>query len=303
MCLMVLICSLNQVAGDHQLLTIARDYFQFTTNFFEVINASAPHIYHSALELTPLSSIVRKNYHPQHYHSSPRMAIGIPDSWDPSTAVSTKCPYYLSSTWSPCGQFIAVVAKEAVEIWDALTLKLHSTLKLTKGATTFKCGLSYSPDGKSLASCSNNSIVIWDTQTGGEVKSIKYGVIGDGLELVWSLDGETIGAYSPQKLEPLTVYMYNVVSGVALPPCTLQSKDKPYMWAHGNSFRIATTTAWDSRSCRISIFEVGSTPTEIESFPFQYQSYLGAFSPTTYRISISDSVHDQLRILDIRNSE
>jgi len=55
---MTLMHTMNQVANDPQLLNTARDYFQFATNFFEVINVSAPHIYHSALELSPLSSVV-----------------------------------------------------------------------------------------------------------------------------------------------------------------------------------------------------------------------------------------------------
>jgi len=117
---MVLMHTSNQVAKDHELLNTARDYFQFVTNFFEVINVSATHIYHSALELSPLSSTIWKFYYHQRPCPSPRVVIGIPESWDPSMAVSTKDSYYLSSTWSPCGQFFAAVIKEAVEIRDGL---------------------------------------------------------------------------------------------------------------------------------------------------------------------------------------
>jgi hypothetical protein len=39
------------------------------------------------------------------------------------------------------------VTEEAVEIRDALTLKLLSTLHSTKAATKFRHGLAYSPDG------------------------------------------------------------------------------------------------------------------------------------------------------------
>src|SRR5882757_1608224 len=98
-----------QVAQEHQLLETARDYYQFVTNFFEVINVSATHIYHSALELSPLSSTVRKLYYYQRPHPSPRVVIGVPDSWDPSTAASPRHSHCLSPTWSPCGQLIATV--------------------------------------------------------------------------------------------------------------------------------------------------------------------------------------------------
>ena len=230
---------------------------------------------------------------------------GAPDSWGPNTAVSTKHAYYLSSTWSPCGQFIAVVANEAIEIWGALTLKLLSTLKPTQVATRFRHGLAYSPDGHSLAGCSDTAIIIWDTQTGGEVKSIPCRVTRDGLELVWSLDGKIIGAGSKQEWNSFTIYAYNVASGITLPPCTLQSINTSYfwIWAYAKSFRIATIQ--DLKSCRICIFETGAIPTEIESFPLRSHSELGAFSPTTYRISITGNPNHvpELLILDIHNSE
>ena len=54
----LLICTITQVARNEKLLKVARDYFDFVTKFFEVINVSATHIYHSALEPSPLSSII-----------------------------------------------------------------------------------------------------------------------------------------------------------------------------------------------------------------------------------------------------
>jgi hypothetical protein len=51
---------------------------------------------------------------------------------------------FLSSTWSPCGQFIAVVSEEAAEIRDALALNLLSTLESPGVATKFRHGLAYS---------------------------------------------------------------------------------------------------------------------------------------------------------------
>jgi len=297
----------NQVARDHQLLETARDCFHFATTFFELIGASATHIYHSALELSPLSSIVRKFYYYQRPHPSPRVVIGVPDSWNPGTPISAKRSYYLSSTWSPCGQFIATMTKEAVETRDALTLELVSTLQSTKATTTFRPGLAYSPDGRSVVGCSDTAIVIWDTQTGGVVKEIGCEITRDGLEPVWSLDGKTIGTLSPRVLETITVHTYDIASGRALSLGTLQSRDKPYLWAHDKSFRIATTMAWDRKGWKINIFEVGSALTKIESFPFQLDYHFVTFSPTTLRISVSVAGdHNdgrELVVLDVRNSE
>ena len=232
--------------------------------------------------------------------------MGTPDLWDPSTAVFTNHSYYLSSTWSPCGQFVAVVAEEAVEIWDALALKLLSTLQSPGVATRFRPGLAYSPDGRSLAGCYDTAVVIWDTQTGGVVKEIECRVTGDGLELVWSLDGKTIGTISPRVVETLTVHTYDVSSGTTLSPGTFQSREKPYLWAHDKYFRIVTA-ARDRKDWTIDIFEVGSALTRVESFPFRLNSPFEAFSPTTYRISVSvagDRGRDpELFIWDVRNSE
>jgi len=296
----------NQVVGDHQLVYTARDYFHFVTTFFELINASATHIYHSALELSPLSSIVRKLYYHQRPLPSPRVVIGIPDSWDPSTAASTNHSYYLSSAWSPCSQFVAVVAEEAVEIWDALTLKLLSTLRPSRVTTRFRHGLAYSPDGRSLAGCSSTGIIIWDTQTGGVIKEVECGITGDGLELVWSLDGKAIGIISPPVLETLTVHTYDVVTGATLSSSTFRSRENPLLWAHEKSFRIVMA-AQGSKGWTIDIFEVGSNLTKIESFPFRLNCPFEAFSPTTYRVSLSVAgdrdCDPELFIWDVRNSE
>ena len=303
---MILTHAPRQVAKDNQLLDTARDYFQFTTNFFEVINVSATHIYHSALELSPLSSVVRKFYHSQRPHPSPRVVVGVPDSWDPSTAsVSTKTSCYISSTWSPCGQFVAAVTEEAVEIRDALALKLLSTLRPTSLTARLRRGLAYSSDGHSLACCSDTAIIIWDTQTGGVVGKIKCEVTGNGLELVWSFDGKTICTISPRVSGTLTAHTYEVISGATQSSGAVQSTGGAHLWAHNESFRIMTT-AGDRKGWTINIYQVGSALTKVEQFPFRSHFAFGVFSPTTHRTSVfvvGDNNRDhQLLILDARNS-
>ena len=258
---------------DHQLLCTARDYFQFVTNFFEVINVSATHLYHSALELSPLSSTVQKFYYHQRSQSSPRVVIGIADSWEPTSANSKK--HYLSSTWSPCGNFVAVAAEEVIEIWDALTLKLLSTPHST-GVTRFKYGLAYSPYGHSLASFSDTGIIIWDTQTGGEATKIGFNVTDTGADLVWLLDGQAICTI-PHEPGAFPLYIHDVTSGTTLSPGTLYSTNEPCIWAHDKSFQIAVSKG-DQKAQTIEIFEVGATLTKIKSFPFQFGSPFKAFS-------------------------
>ena len=293
----------NQVAGDHQLLHTARDYFHFTITFLELINISATHIYHSALELSPLSSVVRKSYYHQRPHPSPRVVIGTSDLWKPSTAVSSKHSHYLSSDWSPCGQFIALVAEEAVEVWDALTLKLLSTMQLPTVVTKLKGGIAYSPDGCSLAGCSRNAIIIWDIQTGGVVREIKCRDTHNSLELVWSLDWKTIGTISRREWSTFDIAFYNVTSGTTLYYEKLQSWRQLHLWAYNKTFQIATITEYPEGYI-INIFEVGITLTKLKSFPLQCHSSPGPFSAATYRICLSTSQghNSKLLILDIYTS-
>jgi len=190
-----------------------------------------------------------------------------------------------------------------VEIRDALTLELLSTLQSTNVAARFRRGLAYSPDGRSLAGCTNATIIIWDTQTGGEVIVITCEVAGDGLELVWSLDGKTIGTISPRVSGTHTVRTYEISSGAMRSSSTVQSAGCTHFWAHDKSFRVATT-AEDRKGQTISIFEVGSALSEIEPLHFRSQPNFQAFSPTTHRISASANrtSDPELLILDLHDS-
>jgi len=292
--------TLYQVAKDYQLLDTARDYFQFVTNFFEVINVSATHIYHSALELSPLLSTIRKFYYSQQPHPSPRVILGLPDLWDEVMAsVSTLNSLYQSSIWSPCSHFVAAVTNETVEIRGALALNPLFTLQSAGVVTKFLDSLAYSPDGHSLACSSDNAIIIWDTQTGGVVRKIDCEVDGNGSEFVWSLDGNMIGIVSPLIYGSLTVCVYEVTSGTMWSSSTVESMRGRCLWAHNKSFQIMTMTG-DCRGSTISIYEVGLTLTKVEQFHIWSHTNFGAFSPATYRISTSILQH---RSQDLQNHD
>ncbi|KAF9652211.1 hypothetical protein BDM02DRAFT_3161863 [Thelephora ganbajun] len=294
---------LQEVSRNEELLGTARDYSRFVATFFEPINISATHIYHSALELSPLSSIVRRWYYCQRCSSLPRVVVGTKESWEEGIIVPGK-DRYLSCTWSPCSQFIAAQSRGAVEIRDSLSLELLSTLKFTE-PTSDGCEnpLAYSTDGRSIASLSDSSLVTWDIQTGGPVNEI-YHDCADSTSLVWSLDGSTIDIVEreSQWTDTYVVYAYNVASGAAHSPGKLKSTEEPHLWAYSTSFRIMTTEH-TSRGCTINIFEVGSNLTRIESFyigSWGEHRRIKSFSQTTHRIS--SSVSSNLIILDIQDS-
>ena len=300
---MMLTHAADQVARDEELLGTAKDYFHFATKFFEPISVSAVHIYHSALELSPLSSIVRRLYYHRRHTPFPRVVAGTADSWDKIIQLFStgKSCNGKSFTWSPCGHFVAAISHSRVQIRDAISSELVSTL--AKGVSDYYCTLTYSPDGHSLALLStlSDTLMIWDIQTGGAANQIESEIFSSG-SIVWSLDGTMVGM-----TQDSTVHLYDFVSGATWSPGTLQSSDKLHLWAHNGSFRVMAG-GWEGGVFTIEVFDVGSDLIKIETFHIElshrgpdYHPHIQSFSPTTYRISTSDA--DKILILDIRNSE
>jgi len=285
----------SQVAKNKQLLDIAEDCFQFTTNFFEVINVSAPHIYHSALELSPVSSIIRKLYYHRRVTRLPRVVIGTPESWARTIAISGKEEYDGTPIWSPCGRFVAAQTRSAVEIRNQLTLELITILQPPETTPHLTGPLSYSPDGRSIAHASDTTIMIWDIQTGGVAKEIKRSA--NTTSLVWSSDGRTICTIDSKDPKTFTVHTYDVSSGTISSPGTLQSRNNPHLWMVDRSFWVMTT---GYPTDTLDVFEVGFTLTKIQSFPPRYfDTKAISFSPATHHISVSND--KEFFIFDIRN--
>ena len=252
-----------------------------------------------------MNSIIRKLYHRQRSPPLPRVIYGIPDSWDLSVAISnvdrTSGP---SVTWSPCGQFVALWSRGAVEIRDALTFGLLFTLQTVEPTSKLTGVLAYSPDGHSLACPSDSSIIIWDIKTGGEVRRIQCDE-SCNVQPVWSLDGRIIGTMVWEGVTyDLTVCKYDVASGTPLSSIMLKSQDEPHLWANGESFWVMVTV-WHDYTFVVDIFEVGPILTKVKSLTMwlgKQDCKIISFSPTTDFISISNRWNGCLRIFDVRNS-
>ena len=132
------------------LLETITDCLRFVTEFFEVISESGPHIYHSALQLAPHSSIVRRLYGDWIHSPLLRVAIGVPTSWDACVASSGFSTAVRGAAWSPCGRFVALGLEVATEIRDSNTLEISSILK-PPYARFAPQSLIFSPDGRMLA--------------------------------------------------------------------------------------------------------------------------------------------------------
>ena len=192
-----------------------------------------------------------------------------------------------------------------MEIRDGLALKLLSTFKLPEGATRFRKGLAYSPDGCFLAGCSNAAIIIWDVQTGGVAKEIEFGVSADCLQLVWSLNGEKIATLL-QIADTQAVHIYQVTSSITQLSSPVQPAVHVQLWAHNESFRMVVMTRERlAKVTMVNIFEISSTLIKVEPFTFQSGYDLRAFSPSTNQVSAigKGNENDKLFILDIHNSK
>ena len=291
---------MDQVGKNGELLDTARDCLHFVTTFFDPISVSAAHIYHSALELSPLSSIVRRLYYHRWCNRFPRVVTGIADQWDHSITISG-ASHYMSCTWSPCGRFVAATSGRGVDIRDALSSELVFTI--TEPDVHVTCAPAYSPDGRSITYFSE-TLTILDIQTGGATK-IDLCDQTRGRLIVWSLDGGTIATVLQHRdSTSYGVRTSDVASGAMRSLDYLQSSDKPHLWAHDGSFRIMATGWKGSDVVTIEIFEFGFNLTKIESFQIrvdQPEPQVKSFSPTTYRISIWS--YDRLCIRDARNSK
>ena len=135
------------------LLETTEDCLRFVTEFFDVINQSAPHIYHSALLLAPKSSIVWELYNHQIHSPAARVVAGVPASWDSCTA-SAGGYRYSAMAWSSCGQFIATGGWGwcPVQVLDSITLGRVSVFNPPNNFSTWSFTYhTFSPDGCQLA--------------------------------------------------------------------------------------------------------------------------------------------------------
>jgi len=191
-----------------------------------------------------------------------------------------------------------------VDIRNQLTLELITTLHPTGTIPHFVGPPTYSPDGRSIACAFDTAIIIWDVQTGGVAKEIRYGA--RNLSLVWSSDGRMICTIHLGDWGAFIVRMYDASSGITLSSVPIRSGDTPRLWTDDESFWVMTTL-WGKypNGHTVAIFKVGSTGlTKIRSFTLPRTNGLvvvGPFSQTAHRICISDC--DGLRILDIQSSE
>ena len=300
-------------------LDLANDCFRFVTGYFEIISASSPHIYHSALVLAPTNSIVRELYEP---HARPfvRIVCGVPTSWDTSAAALT-CPYEIElAVWSPCNRFIAIAHRDicTMDILDSVALQRLQTLELPQGVPTENRALAFSPDshvltcasgGCSLSAGREVFVSSWDLQIGGAASIIKLQgpaqyTNGTSIMITYSPDGKMVGVFR-QYSGWMTVSICAVASGMCIRSYSLNIWVLPSSgtWTPGGSLRFATIGP-----TTVTIWEVGypsAAPREVETIPIADGSdygYIGfRLLPSPCRLALI--FWTKILILDARNSK
>ena len=148
---------------------LAEDHLQFTRNFFLLIRQSAPHIYHSALPLSPSSSAPHSTIIPE--KSLLTGFYGRPETWG-AVIQTIQSPSTKFTDMAAFGCWIAAACSDGVvRIYDAVSGGLKQSLRPADPVKAVR-GL---PDGSALF-CTHhgNSVTLWDLQTGGLTRTFTF---------------------------------------------------------------------------------------------------------------------------------
>ena len=302
-------------------LDLANDCVRFVTGYFEIISASSPHIYHSALVLAPQKSTVRKLYG-SFAHPFTRIVHGVPVSWDTHIAATTRPSAIKLAVWSPCNRFIAIAWDDTmvVDVLDPVTLQRLQALEFPQDISARHEALIFSPDSRILTYCGNGAlgsigldlfIISWDLQTGGITSIISWEKSvyfpAGGPSITYSANGKMVGVLYQSYYHTSDIVIFDVASGIHTHSHSLNDNVPPpnNIWTCGESLRFATAdvtaiTIWEVR------FTSGATPTEVETFPapdgFSDRWHREVWLlPAPCRLALAS--RDKVLVWDVQNSK
>ena len=287
-------------------LDLVRECSRFVSAFFDVINLSAPHIYHSALSLSPSTSVIRRLYK-QYAMPLARVVRGLSLSWELAVATVYVGPGVTPRSgrtppprviWSPCSKFIAASTTESVKILDAVTLNQLSTFKHPLDYSHF----SFSPDSRSLALFTSSELISWDVQTGGRLSEIlpKPGERSpDVTSFTYSQDGKMVAVAGYKHF-----YTFDLPSSTRLGPLPVPDGRLVLpIWTCDEYLRFAiihpgSITIWEVE------FTLKHPPTQLESFSIPDEVVDGhnfLFLPILYRLAFT--LRDTIQVRDVKASK
>ena len=148
------------------LRSLLQDCLRFTMHFFYLIQQSAPHIYHSALSLSPKSSTFRSGI-PQ-VNTLIAEFPGCPDTWGAVIRTITANSGCFTCITTFSHRIAATSDDGTIGVYDSVTGALRLSLSPADPVRAIKG----SPDG-SILFCAHKgpSITVWDIQTGGLINT------------------------------------------------------------------------------------------------------------------------------------
>jgi WD40 repeat protein len=176
--------SLQHQSPSSRLLKLVDDFERFVLRFFDVIEESAMHIYHSALPWSPTLSLTRKLYERQ-MMSEVKLVNATDAHWNAcirTIPIDGAGPTGI--VFSPKGSALAVSLTDDVKIFETAT-----------GVATFQIeepvwSVAFSPNDDMLVCGRKDGMIrVWDVQTshlirsfeghGGGILSIAFSPLGD----------------------------------------------------------------------------------------------------------------------------
>ena len=177
--------------------SLANDYLRFTMHFFQPIQQSARHIYHSAVPLSPKSSIFPSMSLPEQTRVSD--FHGRSDHWGSVvrtiTSISGSFTCVTTIGRGSTAKIAAASDDGTVRIYDSVTGVLRLSLRPKQPTLEMKGLL----DG-SLLVCLHKSrhlITLWDIQTGGLVHT--FALSSGAKRIAVSLNGRYLASESRER--------------------------------------------------------------------------------------------------------
>ncbi|KAJ6627729.1 WD40 repeat-like protein [Mycena sp. CBHHK59/15] len=280
---------------DQKLVEFIADAKKFVTAFAPAILQSVPHIYLSAIPLSPHNSIIGQQYsaffpHTLHFHGP------LGDKWPDIQAVfaghrsGVNCVVF-----SPDGTNIVSGSDDyTVRVWDAQTG--HTVAGPFEGHTHYVRSVAFSPDGTRIVSGSSDYTVrVWDAQTGHTVAGPFKGHTSPVYSVTFSPDGKRIVTGSDNTVQVWDAQTSHMISGPFEGHSDWVRSSLGYSVAFSpDGTRIASGS--DDSTVRVWDAQTGHTVAE----PFEGHSgwvHSVAFSPDGTRI-VSGSADHTVRVWD-----
>ena len=291
-------------------LDLARDCTHFVFTFFDVINLSAPHIYHSALSLSPQTSIICKTYK-QYARPFFRVVRGVPVSWEPVAATAYLDDFKGEVVWSPCSRFAAVTNHQSIQVVDSVTLSPLGIFQHSLPDPKIFQLLGFSPDSRCLTLFESVSLTSWDLQTGGLLGIIpsEQDSSTTPSSFTHSKDGNAVAVtYEHQSSDgsscAILISSYDFFSGTHMGTHPIPGQKIAYpIWTQDEYLKFATISPESIRIWQ-SAFTLNSPPVEVESLPIPDEVFNGChflFLPTLSQLAFI--LEDTIQVWDAKASK